>query len=368
MILLEVLRQLEIYQSFKRIRQKEAITFPFFIGNMEESYPTAQAAESARLEMQWYPFTFYRSRVNYDPHSNIGSVNGERFRHKVDIEDFWVNAANKFDIKKRLFSKLPVSLIKTTEPFLAPDQLEDNAEYTQPNFDEHAPLPPIKWLEPKHADLTTLMRPVMKYSRWWVDQQCHRLRQRDIILTYDLMGEAERYSSNEEATQSARPIESTKKKGKAVVNEGPSQKKQWLEPSPYAASANINDILAIDKSLAEREIHSPVREENVESIHQEDEQPPSPNGTEVLESNNEMDVEEGEFQKGMISALRVMMCEKGNQEVEGIEQPTVPDWLKERLEVKTQEKEVQEEDHMEDFLARLEQVATKKPTKRFSTI
>lgn len=264
----------------------------------------------------------------------------------------------------RLCSRLPVSLIRTIDPFLVPDQLEDNADYIQPGFDEHTPLFPIKWSEPGHADLTTLMRLVIKYSRWWVDQQCHRLRRGNIILTYDLLGEAEGYSSNEEATQSARSIEGAKKKGKAVVNEGLAHKKQRIEQSRSATSKNENYILAIDQSLVEMEILSLAREDNAK----ENEQPPSPTGTQVLESDNEMDVEEDEFQEGMIFALRDIMCEKGNQEMEGIEQPTIPDWLKERLKEKTQEIEVQEEDDMADFLARLEQTAVKKSATRFSAI
>lgn len=105
MVLLEVIRQLETYQGFQRAKQKTAIPFPFFVEDMLESCPTAQATESAKLEMQWYPFTFYRSRANYDPHNNIGMVNGERYRHRIDLEDFWANAADEFDIKKRIWSR-----------------------------------------------------------------------------------------------------------------------------------------------------------------------------------------------------------------------------------------------------------------------
>lgn len=166
MVLLEVLKQLETYQSFKRIRRKAAVSFLFFIGNMEESCSTAQAAEGARLEMQWYPFTFYQSKTNYDPHNNIRSVKEERFRHRVDIEDLWANAADEYEIRKRLHSRLSVNFIKETQPFLIPDQLEDNGENTQLGFDEHAPLPPIKWSKSDHADLATLMRLVMKYTKW----------------------------------------------------------------------------------------------------------------------------------------------------------------------------------------------------------
>lgn len=78
---------------------------------MEESCSIVQEAESARLEMQWYPFTFYQSKTNYDPHNNIRSAKEERFGHKVDIEDFWANPTDEYEIRKRLYSRLHVNFI-----------------------------------------------------------------------------------------------------------------------------------------------------------------------------------------------------------------------------------------------------------------
>lgn len=73
----------------------------------------------------------------------------------------------------------------------------------------------------------------------------------------------------------------------------------------------------------------------------------------------------------MIFALRGIARDKetkDDQEVEGIEQPTVPEWLRERLKMNALVVEEQEEADMADFLARLEQTTVKKPSKRFSTI
>lgn len=123
--------------------------------------------------------------------------------------------------------------------------------------------------------------------------------------------------------------------------------------------------------MVEIEIPSSVHEENAELVHQEDEQPPSPTGIKILESEHDTDIEEKEFQEGMIFALWGIARDietKDDQEVEGIEQPTVPEWFRERLKMNTLVVEEQEEDDMADFLARLEQTAAKKPTKRFSTI
>lgn len=145
MILLEVLRQLETYEGFQIAKHKTAISFPFFVGNMLESCSTTQAAEGARLEMQWYPFNFYQSRSIFDPHNHIGLVNGEKYKHRMDLEDFWVNAIDESDIRRRLWSRLPINLIRRTELFRVPDELEDDGEYTQPCYDENRPLSPVRW-------------------------------------------------------------------------------------------------------------------------------------------------------------------------------------------------------------------------------
>lgn len=54
--------------------------------------------------------------------------------------------------------------------------------------------------------------------------------------------------------------------------------------------------------------------------------------------------------------------------MEGVEHPTVPAWLRERLKMNTQVVEEPKEDDMTNFLVRLKQTIVKKPTTRFSTI
>lgn len=94
----------------------------------------------------------------------------EKDLDRVDIEDYWADAVDEYVVRKRMWSRLPICLIRITELFPVPDQVEESEECTQPRFDGDAPLLPIKWLEPEHADLATLMRPVENYSHWWVDQ------------------------------------------------------------------------------------------------------------------------------------------------------------------------------------------------------
>lgn len=104
-------------------------------------------------------------------------------------------------------------------------------------------------------------------------------------LTYNLMGIKDSYSSNnDETSQSVEPPESrnsrkrteiaksfAKSKGKRIVNEGATRKKQKLgqtHSSISATSRNLNNIsIPENKPLGEMKIPSPIHEErNVKSI------------------------------------------------------------------------------------------------------
>lgn len=132
------------------------------------------------------------------------------------------------------------------------------------------------------------MRLVVKYTKWWIDQQIQGLKGRNIPLTYNLMGIMESYSSNnDETTQNAEPPKSissrkrkeraegsAKTKGKKIVNEGDVGKKQrssQVHSSISASSRDLNNISILeDEPLGEVEIPPLIREErNVESMQQE---------------------------------------------------------------------------------------------------
>lgn len=122
--------------------------------------------------------------------------------------------------------------------------------------------------------------------------------------------------------------------------------------------------------MTKMKIPSPIHEGNIQSTQQEDQEPPPPSNTDIIEQENEIDILYEGFQEGMIFSLRGIEdnpCEESNQEEEGIEQPTIPDWLKERMKIKAP-MEVQEEDLTTDFLAKLGKVAVGKTSKRFSMI
>lgn len=146
---------------------------------------------------------------------------------------------------------MSLDFMRTIEFCQVPDQLQDDGNPIQPCFEESRPLPPVKWSEPEHADLATLMRPVTKYSQWWVDYHAQELRQRGITLTYDLLSESESYSSN--ASASHQDLVGIGEKRKEIVpSTEPASKRHKGEPSRSAASRNIDELVAtIDESLVE---------------------------------------------------------------------------------------------------------------------
>lgn len=56
-------------------------------------------------------------------------VDGEIFEHRPDLEDYWADATDSFEVRKRLWSRLPLNLIRATKVFRVVDQLEDDPEF-----------------------------------------------------------------------------------------------------------------------------------------------------------------------------------------------------------------------------------------------
>lgn len=135
----------------------------------------------------------------------MGQVNGEKFEHRLDLEDYWANAANNFEIRKRFWSRIPLNLIRASEVFRVVDQLEEENEYEQPHFAnlKNEPLALVDCTDSERSNLGDLMRPMIEYSKWWTAQRTKELKARNITLTYDLMGIDESMSSNHYVTSNS---------------------------------------------------------------------------------------------------------------------------------------------------------------------
>lgn len=112
MVMLEVSRQLMAYDKIIKKKKKGGLHFPIVMGNSLEECPSLQAAKEVEDELQFYHLTLHTSRQDFDPQRRIKIVQGEEYKHKAYVEDFWANAGDEAEIRRRIFSRLPLKLIR----------------------------------------------------------------------------------------------------------------------------------------------------------------------------------------------------------------------------------------------------------------
>lgn len=88
MILLEVVKQLLEFDFIQKEKHKTRITFPIAIGKTLEVCHIVAAASTVIDEIAFYRLGTYKSKDKFDPHKSVERIKGERFKHKVDIEDY----------------------------------------------------------------------------------------------------------------------------------------------------------------------------------------------------------------------------------------------------------------------------------------
>lgn len=127
--MLEVSRQLMAYDKIIRKMKKGGLHFPIVMGNSLEECQSLQEAKEAE-ELQFYHLTLHISQQDFDPHKKIGMVQGEEYRHSAHVEDFWANAEDETEIRRRMFSRFPLKLIRECEVVQVPDQVDEDIHVT----------------------------------------------------------------------------------------------------------------------------------------------------------------------------------------------------------------------------------------------
>lgn len=121
-VLLELTRQLTTYDKIQKRKGKLSIEFPIVLGDYVEMCSTLAAAEKSIEELAFYHLTFHMTRSYFDPYNKIRMVVGMKFKHKFHLEDFWANARDDLEIRKRMFSRLPLDMIRIGEIIQGPNQ------------------------------------------------------------------------------------------------------------------------------------------------------------------------------------------------------------------------------------------------------
>lgn len=132
---------------------------------------TATATSSVIHKLAFYHLGTYKSRDRFDPHKSVVKIKGERFTHKIGIEDYWANLMDEQAVRKRMWSRMLVDFMRKCAHFSIPNQIVDDSDHTHPQYENEVKpiLLPI-WSQPKVVDLTVLMKEVIDFSREWVDK------------------------------------------------------------------------------------------------------------------------------------------------------------------------------------------------------
>lgn len=139
---------------------------------MLETCHTTQAVKTTNTKLQFYQLGIYKPRLNCDPHHKIHTVEGKRYKHRVDLEDYWANLTDEFAVTRKMWSKMLVDFIRRCNIFPVPNQVKDNGEYVLPQYEQEKDKPILapSWSQLELIDINTLMKEVIDNSRWWIDQ------------------------------------------------------------------------------------------------------------------------------------------------------------------------------------------------------
>lgn len=222
--------------------------------------------------MDQFELYSHTNRNNFDPYGKAMKQANITFRHKDHIEDYWDNCRDEFDVLRRIFSRLPLKLIRLYKVVEVPEKVQDDEVNLVQHHDyetqRRKPFPPINWSKEEVTDLDQVTKLVKKYSRLWVNHKVLELEAGATKFTYDLMGELG-YQYKKE-TKANKGDETTEPHEEDVHEEGhkpmsikrrtriQAQVKQGEKPSP-----KIKNSPQVSINVVEGETSQPVRKRRI---------------------------------------------------------------------------------------------------------
>lgn len=92
-------------------------------------------------ELLFYWLTHHTARTNFDLCDKIRMVVGVKHKHRMQLEDYWANVKDDYEIKRRMFSRLPLKLIRICEIIQVSDQIEEDVNTIHPNYEKEKDKP-----------------------------------------------------------------------------------------------------------------------------------------------------------------------------------------------------------------------------------
>lgn len=135
MLLLESIRQLITYDKVQKNGHKTKIAFTISIKQSIEVCPSLHPTEKSKEELRSHSLIPYSSRENFDPYSNMRKVGGRRHKHKLQLEDYWMNAQDDLEIRKKMCSRLPIDIVRMCKVFDILNQAQDSGKCLHPVYE-----------------------------------------------------------------------------------------------------------------------------------------------------------------------------------------------------------------------------------------
>lgn len=165
-VLLEFVRQLTTYDKVQKNKHKIGIAFCILVKQSFEVCPSLQAVEKAEEELRSHFLILYLSRDIFDPYGYIRRANGRKNKHKLQLEDHFMNAQDDFEIKRRMCSRLSIAIVRTCKVFDILDQAQDSGRRLQPIYEQEKDKEvKVNWIDVEVTNLKDLMKPVLAYTQ-----------------------------------------------------------------------------------------------------------------------------------------------------------------------------------------------------------
>ena len=130
----------------------------------------------------------YPRRNDFDPYNKISLAGGSKYQHKVHLEDFWENAADENEIRKRLHSRLPLNIIRTCNIFKVPDQMEEDPNVMRKGFNPEMTAQPYDWKKKEITEFKSSFKASFRFTKWWIECKLEKLVAPANGFTYRLLG------------------------------------------------------------------------------------------------------------------------------------------------------------------------------------
>ena len=164
------------------------LQFPISIGEGKtEVCPCLKAAKRSSNELHFFRLPLYPRRNDFDPYNKISSTGVSKYQHKAHLEDFWANAADENEIRKRLHSRLPLNIIRTCNIFKVPDQMEEDPNVMRKGFNPEMIGQLYDWKKKEIIDLEALSKPFLDFTKWWIERKLEKLVAPASGFTYRLL-------------------------------------------------------------------------------------------------------------------------------------------------------------------------------------